>query len=340
MERQPLNPHDHLFRFAFADLAVARDFVAHYLPAEISRELDVDTLTSVEGTFIDEVLEKHVSDALFRVKMRNRASEEQNDEALIYVLVEHKSYPDRMTARQVLRYVDRIWTQEERNNPQRSSLIPVLPVVFYHGVSEWNVAMDLTDLIDAPLAFRAYMPQMRYLLWDLNRTDTNQLVGSVQIRLLLRLLEVFRADDFLARTSEVTELLGELAEPKTVLEWVTVGLHYLSANPRVGREEATEIARRLVPAGEEGEKLMTALAEVWFNDGLEQGRKEGKEEGREEGLRQAISEIIVAQYGELPDALTAQLAGYDLVRLKQVLAVVLDAENLEALTVQLRFTDS
>ena len=52
MNRSPLNPHDRLFRFAFSEPDVARDFVAHYLPAEISQELDIDTLTPVDGTFI------------------------------------------------------------------------------------------------------------------------------------------------------------------------------------------------------------------------------------------------------------------------------------------------
>ena len=94
MERRRLNPHDHLFRFAFAELAVAQDFVARYLPAEISREVDADTLTAVEGSFIDTTLDKHLSDALFRVRLRNR-----DDEGLVYILIEHKSYPDRMTAR-------------------------------------------------------------------------------------------------------------------------------------------------------------------------------------------------------------------------------------------------
>ncbi|NJN83576.1 MAG: Rpn family recombination-promoting nuclease/putative transposase [Caldilineaceae bacterium] len=66
MRNSPLNPHDHLFRFAFSEPSVGRDFVAHYLPAEVSRELDVDTLTPTDGTFIDEALEKHLSDSSFQ----------------------------------------------------------------------------------------------------------------------------------------------------------------------------------------------------------------------------------------------------------------------------------
>ncbi|NJN83957.1 MAG: hypothetical protein HC802_17880, partial [Caldilineaceae bacterium] len=42
MEKPVLNPHDRLFRFAFSDLEVARDFVAHYLPTEISQDITQD----------------------------------------------------------------------------------------------------------------------------------------------------------------------------------------------------------------------------------------------------------------------------------------------------------
>ncbi len=338
MERYQINPHDHLFRFAFSQPEVAQDFVTHYLPADISRELDVDTLSQVEGTFIDETLDKHLSDALFRVNLRS------GGEGLIYILIEHKSYPDRMTARQVMRYVNRIWRQEERAEPNLKQLPPILPVVFYHGQGKWNVASDLLALIDAPEAFLPYMPRMRYLLWDLNETDTTQLVGSVKMQLMLRLMELFSAPDLVERSSELAALLHELKEPKTVLEWVKVGLYYLAASPQVGREEFVEIAGQLVP--DEGKDEIMSIAEIWFRDGLEQGLEQGIEQGLEQGIEQgleqgleqgrlrlleAVTGLLTARFGPLPSTVETQLSHLTMNQLQEVNIAVLDFTDLDDL---------
>ena len=327
METRPLNPHDRLFRFAFADLALVRDFVAHYLPAEISAEVDVDSLAPVEGTFIDETLNQHLSDALFRVDLRHHEGE-----SLIYILIEHKSYADRMTARQVLRYIERIWSQEERANPQKTSLTPILPVVLYHGATTWNVTTELLDLIDVPVSFDAYMPRLRFLLWDLREVDTTRLVGTVQLRLFVRLIELFQADDIMERIPELGALLRELTEPKTVLDWVRVGLTYLSANARMRQEDVLEIARLLVPVDdEEGEAIMSSIAEVWFRDGLEKGR----EEGREEGAARLLLHLVHHRFGEIPKYATEQMQHLSLTQAEALVDAVLASESLDQFLAQL-----
>ena len=328
MDTRLFNPHDRLFRFAFADLAVVKDFVTHYLPAEIGQAVDVDTLTPVEGSFIDASLQQHQSDALFRVQFR-----EQTGEGLVYILVEHKSYADKMTVRQVLRYIERIWTQEERADPSRTSLAPVLPVVLYHGERAWHVTTELADLIEAPAAFKAYMPQLRFLLWDLHEQDTTHLVGAAQMRLVIRLIELFWAEDVRERLPELAALVRELHEPKTVLEWVTAGLTYLAAKAPLEREDVEEIVRQLLPVDdEEGEAIMRAIAEVWFEEGLEKGRQEGREEGREEGrqsVRHAVDRLVLLRFGVIPQRARDLLEVFDLAQLNAALDLATEVDDLD-----------
>jgi len=89
-------------------------------------------------------------------------------EAFVYLLIEHKSYPDRLTALQVLRYVVRLWEKTLRETGQ-PGLPPVIPVVLYHGRTPWRVPERLSELPNAPEGLRAYQPELRYLLCDLGR---------------------------------------------------------------------------------------------------------------------------------------------------------------------------
>ena len=258
--------------------------------------------------------------------------------------MEHKSYADKMTVRQVMRYIERIWTQEERADPQRTSLTPVLPVVLYHGERAWHVTTELADLIEAPAAFKAYMSQLRFLLWDLHERDATQLAGIARLRLFIRLLELFQADDLWERLPELAAIMRELHEPKTVLEWVTAGLTYLAAKTSLGREDVEEIVRRLLPVDEEeGETIMRAIAEVWFEEGLEkgieQGFEQGREEGREEGILQTLERLLQLRFGELPQRIRARLADYNLAQLNAAFDLAAEVNDLDDFVTKLSDLD-
>ncbi|WP_459943214.1 Rpn family recombination-promoting nuclease/putative transposase, partial [Deferrisoma palaeochoriense] len=156
------SPHDRFFRDLFARPDAAREFVRHYLPEELTKALDLDTVATVPGTFIDPGLRSHQADAVFTVGLK------EGGEAFVYVLIEHKSYPDRLTALQVLRYVVRLWEKALRETAE-PGLPPVIPVVLYHGRPSWRVPERLSELLDAPESLRAYQPEFRYLLCDLGR---------------------------------------------------------------------------------------------------------------------------------------------------------------------------
>ena len=52
--------------------------------------VDTDTVEMVNTSFIDEDLKEHLSDLLYRVKLVH-----QEGDVLIYILLEHKSRPDK-----------------------------------------------------------------------------------------------------------------------------------------------------------------------------------------------------------------------------------------------------
>ena len=51
------NPHDKFFKETFSDVEVAKDFLNNYLPEDILKVIDVDTLDPQKDSFINGELE-------------------------------------------------------------------------------------------------------------------------------------------------------------------------------------------------------------------------------------------------------------------------------------------
>ena len=92
------NPHDRFFRESFGRPEIVRNYLEEYLPAEVRRLLNLDSLARQEGSFIDEAMQEHQTDLLYQVQLTSGTA------AYLYFLFEHKSYPDPLVGLQLLRY--------------------------------------------------------------------------------------------------------------------------------------------------------------------------------------------------------------------------------------------
>lgn len=81
------NPHDKLFRETMSDRDTAIDFLKTYLPAEVLACLKLSALRIAKDSFVDEKLQAYYSDILYIV-------ETAGEMGYVYILFEHKSYPD------------------------------------------------------------------------------------------------------------------------------------------------------------------------------------------------------------------------------------------------------
>jgi len=125
------NPHDRLFHQVWSQLEIGRDFLYHYLPAAVRDLLDLDSLELVKGSFVEKALRQHRTDLLYRVLLKDDEAA-----AYVYVLLEHKRAPERLTAFQLLRYIVRIWDRHQHRHPAQD-LPPIVPLVVCHGDRPW-----------------------------------------------------------------------------------------------------------------------------------------------------------------------------------------------------------
>jgi predicted transposase/invertase (TIGR01784 family) len=189
-----LHSHDRFFKEVFSRQETARNFLEHYLPPQVAALLDFSTLQVSKDTFIDTELQEHFSDLLYQV------SRYDGQGTNVYILFEHKSYPDSQIAFQLLRYMVRIWEQALK---QDQPLQPIVPLVIYHGRSRWNIPLEFSALFDLPEELRPYLPEYQYQLYDLTAYGEEEIKGEITLRVTLLLLKYIFREDFGQRLGRI-----------------------------------------------------------------------------------------------------------------------------------------
>jgi predicted transposase/invertase (TIGR01784 family) len=316
----PTNPHDHFFKAIFTRPETAGDFLRHYLPPEVIQRLDLARLTICKNSFVDAELAEHHSDLLYQVPLT------AGRQSYVYILFEHKSYPEPFIALALLRYMLRIWEQwRKEDHPGR--LPPILPIVIYHGRRPWRVATDFAALIEVPDGFAPFVPNFRYLLTDLSRYQDEEIRGAVIVRAALLLFKYIFSDELRARLPAILGLLNELAQQQTGLEYVEAVLRYVvGAADTLSPDELRQAVRQALT---KGDTIMPTIAEQWVQQGLQQGLEQGLQQGIPQGEALVLKRQLARRFGPLPEWVEARLAQAEQGDLETWADRVLDAKNLE-----------
>jgi len=200
-------PHDRLFRAVFSDAGEAASLLQAALPDPVRDSFDWTTLALAGGTFVDEDLQGSQSDLLYRVQHVGT-----NRPVLMYLLFEHQSSPDRWLRLRLLRYCCRIWEAERRDEPERSELRPIVPVVFYQGPRGWNLSTEFADLFPEAARLLPWVPRFGHELLDQTTLDPGAVTGGVKGR-IAQLLMMVAFDQRVEAALDRAARLGLVAQP-------------------------------------------------------------------------------------------------------------------------------
>jgi hypothetical protein len=145
------SPHDRLINQTLQQIDAARTLLADHLPREVVEHMQLDTLSPVDTSFVDQNLRRRFADRLFSVKVSDEVVQNlgmKTNYVYVFVLIDHKSTDDPATLVQMLGYIVRIWENALTNN---QPLVPVLPWVIYNGVGPWRSSRSLAELIPVPV---------------------------------------------------------------------------------------------------------------------------------------------------------------------------------------------
>lgn len=284
------NPHDATFKKAMKEKSVAKDIIQHNLPEEILKDLDLDTLELLDGSFVSEKLQERFTDVLYGITAARH-------DVYIAFLFEHKSYPDRFAIFQVGRYLMDLW---ESVFQERGDVPIVFPIIFYHGESDWNYATDLRKYIrnyeQLPEYMHERLPTLKHDFITMKTHDATRMrIYKPYTRLYLRSFKYIFAnlEELIeALLMSVHEMQGNVSEEDTQREVEVILLYYTQANRHITEEMIIEHIQKLDGKGAE---IMTILEER-----ERKGRQEGREKSALNMLKDGLAVDRVAKYAELP----------------------------------------
>ncbi|MBW1650709.1 MAG: Rpn family recombination-promoting nuclease/putative transposase [Deltaproteobacteria bacterium] len=307
------NPHDKFFKEILSDINNAKSFFQEYLPQDILKAVNLDTLIIQKDSFIEKDFKEFFSDMLYTVLIGDKKS-------YIYLLFEHKSKFDKRTPLQLLQYMIKIW---QLHIKQKGFPLPVvIPLVLYHGEDKWSLKTDFGQLFDKNTKqFKAYIPDFNYILYDLSQYTDDQIKGEVFLKAALLLFKYSSTKDILKKLPDIFSLLRSIAASKTGLASLEAFFRYIYYSSDLEMEKLKKIASESLNKSRE-EAIMT-LAQRLINEGMQKGRQEGRQEGMQKGMQKGMRQTII-------DILESRLNSVDKLILDS-LAEIQDFDKLRAI---------
>ena len=113
------NVHDKFFKKNMSDKSTVRNMLQNYLPEQILNLINLDNMELKKNTMIEEELKDVFSDLIYKVSLNG-------NEAYLYFLFEHKSYPYRKIALQLLKYIRAIWELKMKQGKKKKLPLIIL----------------------------------------------------------------------------------------------------------------------------------------------------------------------------------------------------------------------
>ena len=188
----------------------------NYLPEGVFSCLDEESIHLRKDSFVDKELRAYFSDLLYQASLKD------GSESYVYVLFEHKSYPEPLIAFQLLRYMVKIWEQDLRQGSS-AKLSSIIPIVIYHGTARWNIDERFISLFKCPKEIECFVPDFSYALCDISRFSDEEIRGIVVLKSTLLLLKYILRDELREHLPKILGLLRELTGKKTGMESLLSG---------------------------------------------------------------------------------------------------------------------
>ncbi|WP_297886957.1 Rpn family recombination-promoting nuclease/putative transposase [Sulfurihydrogenibium sp.] len=309
------HPHDWFFKTVFSNVKNTENFIKGFLP-EIYSVIVPSSLKLISTEKQTTKKEKFLLDLSFECRLN---IEDKNLDAIIYLVFEHKSYPDKKTPSQIAYYRASIMEEDERNNkPYR----PVIPIVFYHGQKDWNIPTRIPDSKHYPDNIKDYITNLNYILIDLSKIENDTLIekfynDACLLSSILAFKNIFKDIKTLRPIFE--RLL--IAENK---DCIYIIIDYIV----LVKKDLKSVEVMLEEIG--GKEKMMTLTEKWKIEGLKQGLQEGLQQGLIKQAREDIFDAIEIKFGSVDEEIKKkvnEIESLDL--LKNIHRLVIKSDSLE-----------
>jgi len=279
---QPLihNPYDKFFKEAFSHIEVVRSFIETYLQSRINFQISLDKLQLFQNDSVDSSLKESFSDIIYK-------TENTFEKAPVYLLFEHKSFPDPQINIQIENYMHML--SEYSYKIHSDSILYIIPMIIYNGAGKWNIS-DEKELRCAS----KYASCPKYEFFDISHMPDDQIRGTAFLRIVFLALKYVPGEQILNKLDYFAVLFKEMSEEK-IESYLNTFSHYVeNAAPQNIRKQLADRIRRW--EGRMDMPEVSQLFQMLKNEGREEGIREGMKKGLEEGKVEGKNE------GKIEDA--------------------------------------
>ncbi|MGB6976143.1 MAG: Rpn family recombination-promoting nuclease/putative transposase [Gammaproteobacteria bacterium] len=290
--------HDHAFRSAMSDLRVAKDFLTHYLPAEIKEKVSLETLVLQKESYVDKELKLFVTDLLYSVELKGKAKET----ACIYFLFEHLSTQQRLAPWRILQYTCQI--VKEKLEASKNAILPlIIPIVVYNGSIPYSQPISIYDLFDEEeqsLAKKYMFHQFQLI--DFTQVSDEEMRTHQWSQLMELLLKHAHSREAMKYLESLSGTILRVAKEHADNYILSMLKYYIEVAEIQDQQRFTEFLHQSLPKPLE-QQAMT-LAQVWKNEGIQQGIQEGLNEGMQLGMQKTMAVLDLLNSGEPIEKIT------------------------------------
>ena len=252
------HPHDDFFKLVFSKKEVIKSFIEEFMP---DLKIDSSYLTLIP-TEKNTKYKRFFLDLAFKTKYKDK-------DAQIYIVFEHKSYPDKTVYFQILNYALSIWQEEKEN------LTPIIPVIFYHGKKHFELKNNFDKLFSINTPYNLNLP---FKVINLTKIEDKKLLEcSNNLFLCSALYTMKHIFDNLQKLKPIALNFSKMSKDEYYLI-----VEYIS-NFKEEKEET--VLDEILPK----EQKMTIM-EKWKKEARERGMQEGLQQGLEKGMQQGMQQ--------------------------------------------------
>ena len=315
--------HDRFAVEMLSDVEVTRELIAKHVPQEITQYMDLDNLEVRSECYTDE-LEKAFTDIV--VKLRLKA--EPKHEAEIYILIEHKSQPEKFARLQVLKYKLRKWLEALKAEEKPEYLPIIISMVFTHGKNRWNYSPDFADLFDCPSDyFLQFIPQFRHLIHDLNVIDRKQIQEQTLLNVAQLAMKYIHSVELKEYVGDIYDILAKIEDPEKRNSLTILVTRYLVGG---GGHLNVNFLKPFIARAAKKEDVMQTIEDQIRADERAISLREGVKKGRIETLRSTILDNTLLKFDNIPLGFTSRInAIEDIDTLKSISGSIIKSKSID-----------
>lgn len=309
MSDKQINPHDKFFKEVFSRKAEVQSFMKGFLPKHILENINLSSLKLETNSYIDEKLKESFSDICYECVYGN-------ENIKISLLFEHKTYQDKYIYLQLLRYMLNIW---ENDKKQKRQLVPVLPIIIYHGKKEWKLKSFSEYFPNLPNEFLTFIPKFTYLIQDLQKKKHEEIEEKYQSIILqssfLVMKDIFHTLALIQNLSYIFKKIYSINDDNFDKKFIISLFHYLYYTN--SEDNFVKIKEKIEQIPNTNKDMIT-IAESFINQGIQKGIQKGIVLGRQEKMDKIRQETIEQT------ACSMLLKGFDVETIQDILKIPIE----------------